>query len=361
MEDQSVNLRPGGTLSLPAILLCVLLAGALSMLCAEVLSGASVLWFVTAWGWLVTLPLYMVHMVFLFSLAVMFRRTSLTSLYLWGVIFGMYESWITKVTWAGYLGAEPAWGTVLGFAPAEFLIIVFFWHPVMSFLLPLLLFETLSSPGADKSLLPGHQWLLAQGRRSVALFTGFALIGAAFLTMNSGYNAVSALVTLLASAGIVAVLYKAVLKVTGGNFSVYALALKKPGLILALAYLAALYVVAFFFLVPERIPRVPTILLTILVYAVVVILIWLDRPASGDGTGPVRTEKLLGVHHLAGFLLIASGLIVLFSLVPPLGGAVGTLIYLLLIILGPVLAITVAGLILFRFVLNKKVRRRVQE
>ncbi len=361
MEDLPEARTSGEDLSLTGILLCVLLAGALSMLCAEVLSGASVLWFVTAWGWLVTLPLYMVHLVFLFTLAVMFRRTSLTSLYLWGVIFGLYESWITKVTWAGYIGSEPAWGTVLGFAPAEFLIIVFFWHPVMSFLLPLLLFETLSSPGAETPLLPGHQWLLAQGRRSVALFTGFALIGAAFLTMNSEYNAISALVTLLVSAGIVAVFYKAVLKVTRGNFSVYALSLKKPGLILALAYLAALYVLAFFFLVPERIPQVPTILLTILVYAVVVLLIWLDRPASGDGMSPVRTEKILGVRQMAGFLLLVSGLIVLFSLVPPLGGAVGTGIYLLLIILGPVVAITVAGLILFRFIVNKKMRGGMQE
>ena len=330
------------------------------MLCAEVLSGASVLWFVTAWGWLVTLPLYMVHLVFLFTLAVLFRRTSLTSLYLWGVIFGLYESWITKVTWAGYLGAEPAWGTVLGFAPAEFLIIVLFWHPVMSFLLPLLLFEILSPSGPDAPLLPGHRWLLAQDRRSIALFSGFALIGAAFLTMNSGYNAVSALVTLLVSAGIVAVLYKAVLMVTKDKFSVYSLALKKKGLILAIAYLAVLYVLAFFFLVPERIPPVPTILLTVLIYAVVVLLIWLDGPISGN-TDDYRKDTILGVRHLAGFLILASGLIVLFSLVPPLGGAVGTLIYLLLIILGPVLAITVAGLVLFRFVKNKNVLRGVQE
>jgi hypothetical protein len=362
MEDLPDTRTSGEDLSLTAVLLCVLLAGALSMFCAEVLSGASVLWFVTAWGWLVTLPLYMVHLVFLFSLAVLFRRTSLTSLYLWGVIFGMYESWITKVTWAGYIGSEPAWGTVLGFAPAEFLIIVLFWHPVMSFILPLLLFETLSSSSLEAaSLLPGHRWLLAQSRRSIALFSGFALIGAAFLTMNSGYNTVSALVTLLVSAGIVAVAYKAVVKVTKNNFSVFSLALQKKGLIVALTYLAALYILAFFFLVPDRIPPAPTILLTVLVYAVVALLIWLDRPANGEGKNPGYSGNLLGARYLAGFLLLASGLIVLFSLVPPLGGAVGTAIYLLLIILGPVLAITVAGLVLFRFMKNHKAWRGVKE
>ena len=366
MEDQN-GIRPpvdartdkpaGATLPPATALLCVLLAGALSMLCAEVLSGASILWFLSAWGWLVTFPLYMVHLVFLFSLAVLFRRTSLTSLYLWGVIFGMYESWITKVTWAGYIGSEPAFGTVLGFAPIEFLIIVLFWHPVMSFLLPLLLFETLSSsPEAGATLLPGHRWLLAQGRRSTALFAGFALIGATFLAVNSGYNAISALATLLVSAGIVAVLYHAVAKATKDNFSVFSLSLTRKGLILALFYLAALYIVAFFFLVPDRIPPLPTIALTFLIYTVVVFLIWLDRPGPVEKEVPVNQEVLVQVHHLWRFLLLIAVLIVLFSFVPSLGGAAGTVIYLLLVILGPVLAVTVAGLVLFRFVKNRKSR-----
>ncbi|MBP1929506.1 hypothetical protein J2741_002053 [Methanolinea mesophila] len=349
MEDLRETRSTSGDLPVPAVILCVLLAGSLSMLFAEVLSGASVLWFVTAWGWLVTFPLYMVHLVFLFSLAMMFRRTSFTSLYLWGVIFGMYESWITKVTWAGYIGSEPGWGTVLGFAPAEFMVIVLFWHPVMSFLFPLLAFEVLSSSSREDSpLLPGHRWLLAKGRRSFGLFAGVALIGAAFLSMNSGFNGAAALTTLLISAGIVAILYMAVSGVTGGFFPVSSLSLKKYGLFLALLYLAVLYLLAFFFLLPGRIPPAPTIVLTVLIYLVVVLLIWLDRPVSVFAGIP-GTTTILGVRHMAGFLALASALIVLFSLVPALGGALGTGIYLILVFLGPLLALTVAGLVIFRF------------
>ena len=356
MEEQAMDSHRSDTTDIPAVLLCVLLAGALSMLCAEVFSGASVLWFVTSWGWLVTFPLYMVHLVFLFSLAVIFRRTTLTSLYLWGVIFGLYESWITKVTWAGYFGTEPGWGTVYGFAPAEFLIIVLFWHPVMSFLLPILLFEVLSPASRRKGLLlPGHRWLLAKNKRGLALFTGFSLIGAAFLTVNSGYDAVVALVTLLGSAGIIGLLYCAVMKRTRGNFSVFSLSLKKRGIFIALAYLTLLYVLAFFFLVPERIAPLPTILLTVLIYVIVLLLIWLDRPRY-PGTGAGGTVSILGTRCLAGFLLLTSVLIVLFSLSPPLGGAVNSFIYLLLVILGPILAVTVAGLVLFRFVKTRKMQ-----
>ena len=115
------------------------------MLCAEVFSGASVLWFINPVSWAFMFPLYLAHLLLFFNLAVLFRRTSLSSLYLWGVLFGMYESWITKVTWAGYMGQDPSGGRCSAFAPAEFLIIIFFWHPFMSFIVPLFLFETLST------------------------------------------------------------------------------------------------------------------------------------------------------------------------------------------------------------------------
>ena len=57
------------------------------------------------WTLLVTYWLYFAHFFFLTTLAVSTRRTSLWSLSLWGVLFGLYESWITKVIWAGY-GAD---------------------------------------------------------------------------------------------------------------------------------------------------------------------------------------------------------------------------------------------------------------
>ncbi len=82
-----------------------LLIGLVVLICAEVFSGASIqvgIW--APWTWLMTYWLYFAHFFVLCTLAVRTGRTSLGALYLWGVLFGLYESWITKVIWFGYGG-----------------------------------------------------------------------------------------------------------------------------------------------------------------------------------------------------------------------------------------------------------------
>ena len=80
------------------VLAARLLIGLIVLICAEVFSGASLqigLWH--PWTWIVTYWLYLAHFFFFTTLAVRTGRTSLWSLYLWGVLYGLYESWITKV------------------------------------------------------------------------------------------------------------------------------------------------------------------------------------------------------------------------------------------------------------------------
>ncbi|MCK4432956.1 MAG: hypothetical protein KAV48_03390, partial [Methanomicrobia archaeon] len=72
----------------------ILLIGCLSMLFAEVFSGASQTWFINGWGILVTFPLYLGHVLFFLWIALKSKRTTLSQLYLFGVIFALYESWI---------------------------------------------------------------------------------------------------------------------------------------------------------------------------------------------------------------------------------------------------------------------------
>jgi len=70
-----------------------LLLGLVVLICAEVFSGTSVqtdLW--SPWTWVVTYWLYFAHFFFFTTLAVRTGRTSLGSLYLWGMLFGLYES-----------------------------------------------------------------------------------------------------------------------------------------------------------------------------------------------------------------------------------------------------------------------------
>src|SRR4030042_4458730 len=117
----------------------LLLLGVLSMFFAEVFSGASTLWFLNPWGVLVTIPLHLGPPAFLFNVAVRWSRTSLRHLYFLGMMFGLYEALITKVLWHGYPDSSgPQFGTLLGGAWGEFITLVLFWHPFMSFILPVL-------------------------------------------------------------------------------------------------------------------------------------------------------------------------------------------------------------------------------
>jgi len=82
-----------------------LLIGLIVLICAEVFSGASLgvgLW--NPWTLIVTFWLYFAHFFLSTTLAVWTGRTSIWALYLWGVLFGLNESWITKVIWYGYSG-----------------------------------------------------------------------------------------------------------------------------------------------------------------------------------------------------------------------------------------------------------------
>ena len=141
-----------------------LLIGWLVLICAEVFSGASLgvgLW--NPWTLVVTYWLYFAHFFFFTTLAVRTGRTSLGSLYLWGVLFGLYESWITKVIWYGYSGdGKFVMGHIGPYGLSE-ISMAFFFHPVAAFILPLavtcLLFPSL------RRLFPDLAWLTGTRRR----------------------------------------------------------------------------------------------------------------------------------------------------------------------------------------------------
>lgn len=152
----------------------ILLIGTLSMFFAEVFSGASQTWFINGWGILVTFPLDLVHLLFFLAIAMRTKRTSLSQLYLFGVMFALYEAWITKVLWAGYMDTEgPSLGTSLGLGVAEFPVLVLFWHPIMSFIVPILVFEILTG----KTLVQHSEILKRSGRKEGIQSAMFVSIG----------------------------------------------------------------------------------------------------------------------------------------------------------------------------------------
>ena len=300
----------------------ILLLGGLSLFFAEVFSGASVLWFLQPWAWAVTLPLYMFHALLLLNLAMIFRRRSLASLYLWGVLFGLYESWITKVVWAGYMNQSPAMGTFLGFAVLEAPLIVLFWHPVMSFILPILTFQVL----AGKPELPGHAGILTKTRTTWALALLLILIGASSLDMNANYNVIASVLTIVGSIVYIGIFYVIATKKYAPWFSIKSLKLGRLGLALNVLYLILLYAWAFFNLLPGRIPQWPTMLLTLCFYGVILGLLWMKKPdieENAASVGEMLSRKDAGI-----LAIILLALAIAFCLVPAAGRMLEIAVYL---------------------------------
>jgi hypothetical protein len=128
-----------------------IILGAYSTFFAEVLSGADLFPFFHGWGLLTVTPLYLLHTLVLLTLVYRHGRPTLYALYTAGLIFGLYEAYITKVLWNPPFGETPF--SLAGVAVSEVVVLVFFWHPVMSFIIPTLLAE--SSLTHSRAILSG--------------------------------------------------------------------------------------------------------------------------------------------------------------------------------------------------------------
>jgi hypothetical protein len=324
-------------------LFAVLLFGVLSMFFAEVFSGASTLWFLNAWGIFVTLPLYLGHALFFFNLAVWTKRTLPRQLYFFGMLFGLYEALITKVLWYGYPNSSgPMVGYFFGVAWGEFLTLVLFWHPIMSFIVPILTFEVLSG-----EYLNNHEWLLQRNRRTLLLVTVLVIAGAVFQSNGAQYNV---LVSLGSIAGTVLIIGLLHYLSTGKN--IQSLLLGRKGMILLVTCLIALYSATTFLILPERLPNtIPPYLLILIWYLFMVCLLFIDKPLvkSKAFETPVIT-----VRQLSLFLFPLLGATALFSFTPSASYVILVIFFISLIGL---------GVLLFSFSLlqlvNQKIKNRL--
>lgn len=125
-----------------------LLAGMLSVVCVEVPAGSTMFPFFTVWGLLVVWPLYLLHSVFLAGVVFRFGKPGFWPLYAAGMLYGMYEAYITKVVWVSFRPEGP-FVTAGGIALFETIILVLFLHPLLAFVVPLLLTELLLTRSAE--------------------------------------------------------------------------------------------------------------------------------------------------------------------------------------------------------------------
>lgn len=254
------------------VVLARLLIGWIVLICAEVFSGASLrmgLWH--PWTLVVTYWLYFAHFFLFTTLAVRTGRTSLWSLYLWGVLFGLYESWITKVIWYGYSGdGKFVLGSVGPYGFSE-ISMVFLFHPVASFLLPLAV-TCLLCPSL-RGLFPDLAWLTGKstGARLVRLY--LVLSFAPVMAMNSGGPAnlaVNLVLAILVLIVLVRLSQPALVASAGRRVVVFG----RNGLIGLCTYLGLLYGVTYVGLRPEGLPSIAVQLLTFVFYAMCLVGLW---------------------------------------------------------------------------------------
>ncbi len=246
-----------------------LLIGTLSMFFAEIFSGASQMWFVNPFGLLLTFPLYLGHIVFFLWIGLKTKRISLMQLYLFGVLFGLYESWITKVLWSGYMtesGGEIV--TFLGVGIAQFPILVFFWHPVMSFIMPILVYQILSG-----NILIEHESILKKTRLKSVLLYLCGVLFATFIATNGGFNLAVVDIAFLGTLFLIFVFYK-----FSKGADLFSLFVGKFGFRVWSSYLVLFYVLTFLFLLPERMPHQVLPYVTVIVFYILVI--WLLQRTS---------------------------------------------------------------------------------
>ncbi len=119
-----------------------LIAGMLSVVCVEVPAGSTMFPFFTVWGLLVVWPLYLLHSVFLAGVVFRWGKPGFWPLYAAGMLYGMYEAYITKVVWVSFRPEGPFFRAG-GIALFETILLVLFLHALLAFVIPLLFSEML--------------------------------------------------------------------------------------------------------------------------------------------------------------------------------------------------------------------------
>lgn len=296
---------PENEMSPSPILFPRILLGFIVFICAEVFSGASVhvgLW--SPWTWLVTFWLYFGHFFLFASLAVRTGRTSFWSLYLWGVLFGLYESWITKVIWHGYGGdGEFALGALGPYGYGE-ISMVFFFHPLISFILPLAI-GCLLCPQLRR-IFPDLAWFSGRTRGARAVQVWLVISFSSILAMNSG-GIVNLGLNWAIALSILLILYRLSNQDLASTDGLDILVFKNRGMAGLGVYLGSLYLITYFLLNPAGLPSPIIQLLTLSFYSVPILGLMHHRAREPlpPGTGHVEPREK-GLMKLL-FLLIIVG------------------------------------------------------
>ncbi|MCD1295926.1 hypothetical protein CUJ83_13065 [Methanocella sp. CWC-04] len=267
-----------------------LLIGMLSVFFAEVMSGSYLFPYFTVWGILVVMPLYTLHTLVFAHVVFNYGKPRLYTLFLAGVIFGLYEAYITKVLW------NPPWGASLfagGVAIIELAVIAMWWHPFMAFIAPLFVSENVLSKSKDifKGLPAMVQRLCDTKKKVYILLALFVIFFGLVQSANSPSPIHSLASVILGGGAIMALLWIYRSKTSGLEYSLKELLPDKKEFVVLLAALLLFYAMTGIVLRPEALPGIGPQLLILLIYAVMFALLYLSLKKSKK-IEPVKTVGL---------------------------------------------------------------------
>jgi hypothetical protein len=159
--------------------------GAFSIVFAEVIAGSQMFAFFTPLLILLYL-VYGLHAVVLWYVVSNYGKLRLYPIYIAGMIFGLYEAYLTKVLWYsyGHVGAPVILG---GVGVLEFITLVLFWHAVLAFMLPIIVSETILTKSREslEGVPDRLKRLFVKGRGGILFFVLFAILAGYFQSNNS--------------------------------------------------------------------------------------------------------------------------------------------------------------------------------
>ncbi len=263
---------------------------AFSVFFAEVLSGSSLFPFFDIWGYLALIPLYGLHALILFTIAFRYGRRSFATLFSVGLLFGLYEAFITKVIFSPHDGVSPFFFLEVDWL--QYSVLVLWWHMFMAFIVPVLLVvQTMTHKGDVSSWLPGPvRRLLSDKRRTYFVMIAFLVWAGSFMGGNADpltgpLAAASSLVIIYALSW----LWK---RRTNGSFTIEQLLPRKNDIYFLLAFLVVwCYLLIGTLFGAKGLPGIAGHAAILVVYALTLLLIVLairapkkERAVTKDGS-----------------------------------------------------------------------------
>lgn len=251
--------------------------GSFSVFFAEVVSGSYIFPYFTPWGLLVVMPLYTLHILVLSYVAFSRGRPVFYSLFIAGALFGMYEAYITKVLWI------PTWGapiiSVGGIALLESVVLVLFWHPFMSFIIPLYAAENLLTISRDASFLPDRFRKFVNFKNSLLFL---ALLAGLLQSANIPSPAHSLLSGLSTTGWLILLVYIWKTRTNGEGYTMLQLLPSQKEFRVLFALLTSFYLITGVFIRPKALPGFFPQLLIWLIYGGLFVVLYHNLKKSSE-------------------------------------------------------------------------------